>query len=326
MSNVRVVIRFRPINKREAKEAKEQNIPSVPIIYKDNVDGKGNDGIQIRSLESTEPQAFAFDGVLQPDQDQEAAFEKIALPVCNDVLSGYNGTIFVYGQTGSGKTFTMFGPENDPSHPQLMGVIPRAVSYIFSTLENDENIKEARISVSFLEIYKEEVIDLMNPAHKNMKIKLQASGETWVSGLTECQATSLLDVLQLIADASANRTRAATNMNATSSRSHMLMSLKLAAKVQDGSARVSKLHFADLAGSEKVRKTGVSGDRLKEAQKINLSLTQLGQVITGLSEGVLHGSLCICLFVLCLVLFVCFVFLLITNPQVRNIYHIVIVN
>lgn len=123
-------------------------------MYNHSIDEKNNDSLEIRSVGSKDPQLFTFDRILEPAITQEDAFEHVALPVCTDVLDGYNGTIFVYGQTGSGKTYTMFGPENDPSNPKSMGLIPRAISYIFAEIENDNSVKEARISVSFVEIYK----------------------------------------------------------------------------------------------------------------------------------------------------------------------------
>ena len=189
--------------------------------------------------------------------------------------------IYIYIQyiniLGSGKTFTMFGDEENPNKPSTMGIVPRAVSYILQEIEDNPDVVEARCKVSFLEIYKEQLRDLLDPTKsKKLKIKLQPNGSTWVSNLTETHVLSLIDVLQLLEVANSYRTKAATSMNHTSSRSHMVMSLTIAQKMNDGTVKVGMISFADLAGSEKVRKTNATGNRLKEAQKINYSLTLLG--------------------------------------------------
>eukprot|EP01084_Bolivina_argentea_P101281 181621_1 len=170
-----------------------------------------------------------------------------------------------------------------------MGIIPRSVSYLFSEIEDDPEVLEARIKVSFVEIYKETLRDLLNPSSKKrLQIRLQANDETRISNLTETHVLTLLDVLQLMEVANSYRTKAETSMNHSSSRSHMLMVMTVATRIDDGSIRVGKLNFCDLAGSEKIRKTNATGLRLKEAQKINLSLTILGQVISALSENKKH--------------------------------------
>ncbi len=178
-----------------------------------------------------------------------------------------------------------YGPEDDHSNAAHMGVIPRAVSYIFSEIEHDPSVVEARIKCSFLEIYKEKLRDLLSPSNKDLRIRLQPSGETWVTNLTglfclllcpftlpintpppflvlfaspffcwgrvwkcvgatwyphaysnrinqtDTGVNNLFDVLHLIGVATGYRTRAHTSMNATSSRSHMLMTMTVALRV-----------------------------------------------------------------------------------------------
>jgi len=243
----------------------------------------------MHGLKSATPHNFTFDRILDSSVDQALTFEHVAERVCDDVLDGYNGCIFAYGQTGSGKTYTMFGPEGQNAHPEHMGIIPRSISYIFTEIEEDEEILEARIKVSFVEIYKERLRDLLNPSSKKpLTIRLGENGETRISNVTETHVLTLLDVLQLIEVANSFRTKAETSMNHSSSRSHMLMTLTVALRVEDGSIKVGKLNFCDLAGSEKVRKTNATGNRLKEAQQINLSLTILGQVISALAQNRKH--------------------------------------
>eukprot|EP01083_Nonionella_stella_P279970 952267_1 len=195
---------------------------------------------------------WGFDGVAGPTLDQESMFRIVAEQTCKDVLNGYNGTIFVYGQTGSGKTYTMYGAEDKPDDVSLMGVIPRCVSYIFNKINEDKDIDTFRVSCSFFEIYQERLRDLLNSKkNQDLKIRLNKRHETYVQGLVEHQVESITDVLQLISIAVNNRVTDSTNMNAVSSRSHMLMKMTVVVKLKDGTIRISAANFADLAGSEK---------------------------------------------------------------------------
>ena len=165
----------------------------------------------------------------------------------------------------------MFGPEDNAADPQKMGIIPRSISYLFAQIEESEEIMEARIKVSFAEIYKEKLRDLLNPSSKKkLSVRANKNDEMRIANLTETHVLSLLDVLQLIEVANSNRTKAETSMNHSSSRSHLILQITVSLRLDDDSISVGKLNFCDLAGSEKVRKTGATGKRLKEAQKIKL--------------------------------------------------------
>eukprot|EP01084_Bolivina_argentea_P227691 384574_1 len=209
----------------------------------------------------------------------------------------------------------MYGPEG-AFNAQQSGIVPRAISMLFQCLEDDDNIMEFTIKVSFIEIYLERMHDLLNikgdknttkaskkgkkknakKIHKSAKqkqaekdanklrIRTLPNGSTIIQNLYEEECESLMDVLGLIQKATNNRTTSSTTMNSTSSRSHLVMMTHVEQKMQDGSTRLSNLNFADLAGSEKVKKTEASGTRLEEAKQINKSLTQLGIVIRALSE------------------------------------------
>ena len=142
--NVKVVIRFRPVNKVERAHENDDH-KYEPMEY----DPKAGNII----LGKKRNKIWGFDGVCGPKTNQEDMFNIVAEQTCKDVVNGYNGTIFVYGQTGSGKTYTMYGAEDRPDDVSLMGVIPRCVSYIFNFIENDEDIDTFRVSCSFLEIY-----------------------------------------------------------------------------------------------------------------------------------------------------------------------------
>src|SRR5690606_16861521 len=133
------------------------------------------------------------------------------------------------GQTGSGKTYTMLGPEEEnEENNKNMGLIPRCICYILSELNLRPNILSYTIQISFLEIYKEKLKDLLNPTNTNIKIKLKPNGnDTYISNLSKIQVYSLMDVLSLLEIATNHRTKAETNMNSTSSRSHMIMFFEL---------------------------------------------------------------------------------------------------
>ena len=145
--NVKVVIRYRPVNKIERAHEHDEmkGIKIEPMEFDENA---GN-----IILGKKRNKIWGFDGVAGPKTNQEEMFTLVAEQTCKDVVNGYNGTIFVYGQTGSGKTYTMYGAEDRPNDVSLMGIIPRCVSYIFNHIDNDQDIDTFRITCSFLEIY-----------------------------------------------------------------------------------------------------------------------------------------------------------------------------
>jgi len=228
------------------------------------------------------PALFTFDHIFGPDSTQAEAFDAIARHTVDDVLKGYNGTIFAYGQTGSGKTFTMFGPSNQP---ELRGVIPRAADALFSGIEQSSEIEEVTIKCSFLEIYKEAIRDLLAPKNSGLKIRELPTGEVYVQGLSDQYVGSCAEIMQLLGAGEKNRSTASTEMNEVSSRSHSVLIVVVSMKLKDGSSRVGKLNLADLAGSERIERTNAKGDTLDEAKKINQSLSALGNCINALTDS-----------------------------------------
>jgi len=278
---VRVVTRFRPFNKQEAtSKSKGKNVQPMTV--------RGDKGSVICPLANGRPLKFHFDQVLENDSTQDEAFEKIALPTIRDVKEGFNGTLFAYGQTGSGKTFTMLGPEN-ATDPELMGLIPRSIDYILEGLQNDDNLIEFEVKCCFVEVYQEKVHDLLNSDDDiKIKIRMNKKGETILEGVTYHYISGIEDALKYIDEGSRRRTKAATLANESSSRSHACMMIVVSQTKRDGTALKGTLNFADLAGSERVQKTGAKGNTLKEAQAINQSLTALGNVISALSKNNAH--------------------------------------
>ncbi|KAI9279499.1 kinesin heavy chain [Umbelopsis sp. AD052] len=271
-NNIKVVCRFRPQNSLENREG------GTPIIHIDdageNVALKGNDYNG----------GFAFDKIFGMDTKQKDVFDYSIRSIVDDVVAGYNGTVFAYGQTGSGKTFTMMGADIDDENTK--GIIPRIIEQIFQSIMISPANMEFTVKVSYMEIYMEKVRDLLNPSQDNLPIHEDKSKGVYVKGLLEVYVSSTEEVYEVMRRGSENRVVASTNMNAESSRSHSIVMIAITQKNLDtGAAKSGKLYLVDLAGSEKVGKTGASGQTLEEAKKINKSLTALGMVINSLTDG-----------------------------------------
>jgi len=234
---------------------------------------------------------FTFDKVFEPSASQGAVFEEISQLVQSS-LDGYNVSIFAYGQTGSGKTFTMEGPPQGLENPETMGMIPRAVFQIFETAESlVEKGWKYTMEASFLEIYNETLRDLLLDGSGDApKLDIRHErGKTVVCAASVVSVTSPAEVEGVLKRAGRNRAVAATNCNERSSRSHSVFMLKLTGTniiTQENVEGV--LNLVDLAGSERLGSSGSTGDRLKETQAINKSLSSLGDVIMSLSNKDQH--------------------------------------
>lgn len=277
MRYYRVICRFRPVNEREKKEGDaRKDAPTLEFP---------DDFTVVVKVPKAKPAVYQFDRVFySPATTQKEVYDLAARDTIEDVLAGYNGTIFAYGQTGAGKSFSMSGA--DVTHPESKGIIPRSCDHIFQHIASDVAGTEYTLKCSFLEIYKENIHDLLNPeAPGNLKVRETPSQGVWVQGLSEHFVTSVEDIIDLLQTGEKYRAVSATNMNAVSSRSHSLFILTLIQRNPDGSTKEGKLNLADLAGSEKVGKTGASGDTLEEAKKINQSLSALGNCINALTKA-----------------------------------------
>jgi len=232
------------------------------------------------------PKSFTFDGVYFMDSITENIYNEIVFPLVEGVIEGYNGTVFAYGQTGCGKSFTMQGI---PDPPTQRGLTPRAFEHIFESVQTEDNAKYL-IHASYLEIYNEEIRDLMGKDHKNkLDVKEHPDRGVYVKDLTMVPCHSVSDMERVMDVGGKSRHVGATLMNADSSRSHSIFTIfvETCETGPDGQEhiRAGKLNLVDLAGSERQAKTGASGTRLKEATKINLSLSALGNVISALVDG-----------------------------------------
>lgn len=218
------------------------------------------------------------------DSLQADLFDFSIRPTVDDILQGYNGTVFAYGQTGAGKSYTMMGSDIDDDTGK--GVIPRIVEQIFANILTSPSSMEYTVRVSYMEIYMERIRDLLVPQNDNLPVHEEKARGVYVKGLLEVYVSSVQEVYEVMRRGGNARAVAATNMNQESSRSHSIFVITVAQKnLETGSAKSGQLFLVDLAGSEKVGKTGASGQTLEEAKKINKSLSALGMVINALTDG-----------------------------------------
>ncbi|XP_070768866.1 kinesin-like protein KIF3A isoform X1 [Enoplosus armatus] len=277
--NVKVVVRCRPLNQKEKMMGHKLS------VLVDEIRGT----ITVNKLETPQepPKTFTFDTVFGPDSKQLDVYNLTARPIVDSVLEGYNGTIFAYGQTGTGKTFTMEGVR---AVPELRGIIPNSFAHIFGHIAKAEGDTRFLVRVSYLEIYNEEVRDLLGKDQlQRLEVKERPDVGVYIKDLSGYVVNNADDMDRIMTLGHKNRSVGATNMNEHSSRSHAIFTITIecSEKGMDGNqhVRMGKLHLVDLAGSERQGKTGATGQRLKEATKINLSLSTLGNVISALVDG-----------------------------------------
>lgn len=278
--SVKVVVRCRPMNKKELA-ANYEKVVSVDVKV-----GQ----IAVRSSReaaaSELSKVFTFDSVYDCSSKQIDLYDESFRPLVDSVLQGFNGTIFAYGQTGTGKTYTMEGVRHDP---ERRGVIPNSFEHIFTHISRSQN-QQYLVRAAYLEIYQEEIRDLLSE-DQSRRLELRERPDTgvYVPDLMSIVPRNVQEIENVMNVGNRNRSVGATNMNEHSSRSHaiFLITVECSQLGLDGEehVRVGKLNLVDLAGSERQSKTGAQGERLKEATKINLSLSALGNVISALVDG-----------------------------------------
>ncbi|KAL7517721.1 hypothetical protein ACHAWX_002619 [Stephanocyclus meneghinianus] len=293
-SQVRVGVRIRPITSKEASEGGK-------VVVEANAFDR-TVGISKRK--------FTYDSVFHSNVSNEELYNNVAPPLLDSFLNGYNATILAYGQTGSGKTYTM-GSEAGGLN-ESAGLIPRFLNGVFTTLfeRKSASVKSAlrsppksygsdynsqnpslidfRVSASFLEVYGEDIYDLLDEDRTSLKLREDTSGQVFVVGLRKNPVVNADDAMGILNTGTMNRTTAATLMNCTSSRSHAVFTihLKQTTRTSEGVdiTTTSCMTFVDLAGSERMKKTGAEGERMKEGIKINEGLLALGNVINALGD------------------------------------------
>lgn len=276
--NIQVFARCRPISGNERRSVVEVS----------------QEKREVKVISQYENKTFYFDQVFAPESKQIDVYRTVVRPLIDQVLLGFNCTVFAYGQTGTGKTYTMEGSrleaglswEEDPH----CGIIPRAISQLFDTLKDLNN--EFTVRVSFLELYNEDTYDLLSSLDDTTKLKIfddaQKRGSVIVGGLEEIIVQTKYEIYDILKRGSAKRQTAATLMNACSSRSHTIFSVTV--HMREGTMegeellKIGKLNLVDLAGSENIGRSGAQDKRAREAGSINQSLLTLGRVITALVE------------------------------------------
>ncbi|KAL1169912.1 hypothetical protein V6Z11_A05G178200 [Gossypium hirsutum] len=286
--NIRVFCRVRPLFPDDG--AAEGAVVSYPTSTESL--GRGIDLIQ-----NGQKYPFTFDKVFNPEASQQDVFVEISQLV-QSALDGYKVCIFAYGQTGSGKTYTMMGR---PEAQEQKGLIPRSLEQIFQSSQSlQAQGWKYKMQASMLEIYNETIRDLLSTnrsigsdptraesavSGKQYTIKHDANGNTHVSDLTIVDVSTITEISSLLRQAAQSRSVGRTQMNEQSSRSHMVFTLRISG-INEGTEQQVQgvLNLIDLAGSERLSKSGATGDRLKETQAINKSLSSLSDVIFALAK------------------------------------------
>ncbi|KFK40879.1 hypothetical protein AALP_AA2G054200 [Arabis alpina] len=272
MEKICVAVRVRP----PAPELSPENGSSLWKVEDNRIS-------LIKSLDTPISTAsYAFDHVFDESSTNASVYELLTKDIIHAAVEGFNGTAFAYGQTSSGKTFTMTGSETDP------GIIRRSVRDVFERIHMISD-REFLIRVSYMEIYNEEINDLLAVENQRLQIHEHLERGVFVAGLKEEIVSDAEQILKLIDSGEVNRHFGETNMNVHSSRSHTIFRMVIESRGKENSStdaiRVSVLNLVDLAGSERIAKTGAGGVRLTEGKYINKSLMILGNVINKLSDS-----------------------------------------
>ncbi|KAJ2998982.1 Kinesin- protein 12 [Globomyces sp. JEL0801] len=281
---MQVVVRIRPLNKNE----KQLRVNSNPAVQANN-DSKT---LQLY-LPDGKISVMSFSRVYGTSTNQNLFYSDSGVSdLINQALNGYATTIFAFGQTGSGKTFTITGPPEE-TNPDTVGIVPRALAQLFDTInewKKNGQITDIRIQSSYLEIYNENVLDLLNPFNNGLPVRWNQERGFFVERLFIVDCDNLDDCLAVLEEGLRNRTVGGHNLNEHSSRSHSMLTVYLEIHGIDNvdkktsQHRFGKLNFVDLAGSERVKQSRATLDTFTEALSINKSLLTLGKCISALSD------------------------------------------
>ena len=300
--NILVCVRCRPLSFSEKQLSSNETIrimDSKMVVLMDPIEYNGPKTIfKNRSKEQT----YAFDFAFDKNCSQYTVFENSTKFLIDGVVNGYNATVFAYGATGAGKTYTMLGNENNP------GIMPLTLRELFNKV-NSFNDREYNLKFWYLEIYNENIRDLLkfmakNKSNSNLDntdnninlttneyLDLREDPERGivVNGITEININNSKDMLKILKRGNRNRTQEATGANETSSRSHAILQVSIEYKDKnsgiDIEIKYSKLSLIDLAGSERASATQNRGIRLIEGANINRSLLTLGNCINALCDA-----------------------------------------
>merc|ERR1719507_2011520 len=279
-----VALRIHPLKREEVTRGYKAVATKVDdkMVLLTNPDTKLTTDHGLRQKRSQERQ-YIFDTVFGADSSQEEVFEATTKHLVDNVLNGYNATVFAYGATGGGKTYTMVGQPDNP------GIMVRALNQLFRAMEESTE-SFYKVTMSCLEIYNENIRDLLDPSTGYLELRDESRGKNiQVAGLSEVTTSSTEEVMRLLTKGNRERTQEPTKANQTSSRSHALLMVNVRQTAKSraetkGAVKYGRLYMIDLAGSERAANTQNTGLRLKEGAAINRSLLALGNCINALAE------------------------------------------
>eukprot|EP00741_Cyanophora_paradoxa_P009082 tig00000145_g8795.t1 len=286
--NVRVVVRIRPLSEGEYQRGETVCISTSEDGVTAQVGGMPGKTMGAK--------AFQFNRVFDEYAVQQTIFEQSGvIQLIDSALRGYAATVFAYGQTGSGKTYSMSGVEeiigSDTSFKRngTEGLIPRSIQYMFDEIARAPPGVRYTVRASYLEIYNEQIFDLLNVGSGNLPIRYSSKQGFFVENLFVVECQTMEDVTAVFQEGTRNRTVGSHALNKDSSRSHSIMTVFLEHEVPDPVdgrpvARYGKVSFVDLAGSERLKDSKSEGSQVKETTNINRSLFTLGKVISALGE------------------------------------------
>lgn len=291
-SHMKVYIRVRP---HSYKEEEGNHRPIVRILNNETIifDPKQDDsefffhGVKqsVRDInkKKNKEMEFIFDRVYGPEDSNEEVFNGSTKDIIASLLEGYNCSVFVYGATGAGKTHTMLGNE------EHKGIMYLTMVELYNHMEASKEKLSIGLGISYLEVYNENVQDLLNPSKAALHLREDATHGVVVSGMKLEMINNADHLFELLKKGNNNRTQHPTDANAESSRSHAIFQVYV--KMQDKvtqQMKCVKLSMIDLAGSERAAANSSNQMRFKEGSNINKSLLALGNCINSLADGCRH--------------------------------------
>ncbi|CBZ50291.1 hypothetical protein NCLIV_007650 [Neospora caninum Liverpool] len=281
-SNVLVAVRVRPLHPKETQAGCRQIVRVLGNKVVLLLDPGPSSQDDVLRLKRSREKRYAFDYAFDEHTDQQSVYESTTKFLTDGVLQGYNATAFAYGATGAGKTHTMLGSYQQP------GVMVYTLRDLFTRIEKQTENKDFLVKCSFLEIYNENVRDLLDIRNETCEVREDPGKGISIAGISETEVRTAEEILVLLQTGNKNRTQESTDANQTSSRSHAILQVLVTEtdRAQGTTAQfaIGKLSMVDLAGSERASQTNNTGIRMVEGANINRSLLALGNVINALSD------------------------------------------
>ncbi|XP_076911158.1 kinesin-like protein KIN-12C [Bidens hawaiensis] len=291
--HVKVIARIRPPNSHEREDYTVRKVSDNSVAVGDR--------------------KFTVDTVLDSKSSQEDVFQLAGVSMVKSAMAGYNTSMLAYGQSGSGKTYTLWGPPSamleDQSASGDLGIVPRIFQMLFAEIQREQSQTEGKqinyqCRCSFLEMYNDQIGDLLNPTQRNLEIKDDSKHGFYVENLTEEYVTDNEDVTQILIKGLSNRKVGATSINSTSSRSHVVFTCVIESwckvKTNCGSSKTSKITLMDLAGLKKNRINDAGRECDKEGEFVKKSISQLGNLVnilgtnhSGESKDIPYNNFCL---------------------------------